>query len=311
MQLRTQVIVNPASNKGRTRLRWQEMRASIREFIKEFGFEFTEKPNHASAIARQAVKDGAELVIGVGGDGTINEIANGFYDGRKLINPEAALGILPSGSGCDLMRSLHIPRGIRNAMKFITEAPVMNMDIGRLTYTNNEGRAEERLFLNIADFGLGGEVVRRVTERRLKRRASSYIRCMIDSMLNYHSPRVAIELDGRELAQGEYLIGAVANGKMFGKGMKIAPEAELTDGMFDTVLIRKMNFMEFLFHGWKLASGSLASHPKVSTARAALVEARSLTPEPVLLELDGEQVGRLPARFELLKACLPIIGCPR
>lgn len=311
MQLKTQVIVNPVSNKGRTRRRWHEIRDSIRAYIKEFAFEFTEKPSHASEIARCAVKGGAELIIGVGGDGTINEIANGFFEDRRIINPDAALGILPAGTGCDLMKSLDIPLGFRKAMKTITEAPSLNMDVGRVTYTRDDGRTEDRLFLNVADFGLGGQVVKRVNERRLKRKASSYFRCMIEAMLNYRSPKVAITVDGLEIPPEEYLIGAVANGGVFGKGMKIAPDADLTDGLFNAVLIRNLSFLEFIIHGWRLAGGRIASHPKVRALKAALIEARPLTAEPVLLEFDGEQIGMLPARFEIMGRCLPVKGYQR
>jgi YegS/Rv2252/BmrU family lipid kinase len=310
MRLKAQVIVNPASNKGRTRRRWAEIRAAIRGFIKEFKCEFTEKPLHASEIARQAVKEGVELVIGVGGDGTINEIANGFYENERLINPEATIGILPSGTGCDLTRSLNIPPGLGGALKVITEAPSVRMDVGRVTYTNNEGAPEERFFLNVADFGLGGEVVRRVNERRLRRKASSYVRCLISAMAEYRSRRVSIRVDDRDIPEGRYLIGAVANGRVFGKGMKVAPLASLDDGLFDAILVKSMSFLEFCLNGWKLINGSHLGHPKVSFIRGRSVEAAALEPAGILLELDGEQVGRLPARFELLPGSLPVKGYP-
>src|SRR4030042_145985 len=97
--VKTQVIVNPASNRGRTRKRWGEIRDALRGFFKEFRYEFTEKPCHATELTREAIRSGTELVIGVGGDGTMNEIANGFYEGPDIINPESALGIVPSGTG--------------------------------------------------------------------------------------------------------------------------------------------------------------------------------------------------------------------
>ena len=99
MRLKTQVIVNPESNRGRTRKRWTEIREALRSFIQDFRCEFTEKPFHATEITRQSIKEGTELVIGVGGDGTMNEIANGFFEDWKIINPETSLGILPSGTG--------------------------------------------------------------------------------------------------------------------------------------------------------------------------------------------------------------------
>jgi len=308
MRLKTQVIVNPESNRGRTRKRWGEIREGLRSFIREFKFEFTEKPLHATDLAREAIKEGTELVIGVGGDGTMNEIANGFYEDRKIINPEAALGVVPSGTGCDLTRSLNIPAGLKDALKVITEAPSVRMDVGKVRFRSNAGVEEERFFLNVADFGLGGEVVREVTERRLQRRASSYVRCLVTTMVRYRNKRIRIRIDGSSLPDGEYLIGAVANGKIFGKGMKVAPDARLDDGLFDSVLVKGFRFLEFCRHGWKLMNGSHVTHPKVAVIRGSTVEAWPEEGEEVLLELDGEQLGRLPAVFEIVPRNLLIKG---
>ena len=308
MRFKTQVIVNPESNRGRTRKRWGEIRDGLKSFIREFKFEFTEKPLHATDLARQAIKDGTELVIGVGGDGTMNEIANGFFEDRRIINPEATLGVVPSGTGCDLIKSLNIPARLKDALKVITEAPSVRMDVGKVRFRSNAGGEEDRFFLNVADFGLGGEVVRRVTERRLQRKASSYVRCLVTTMVQYKNKRVRIRVDGKDLPEGEYLIGAVANGKIFGKGMKVAPGARLDDGLFDTVLVRGFKFFEFCRHGWKLMNGSHITHPKVTVVRGSKVEAWPEDDEDVLLELDGDQLGRLPATFEILPRNLLIKG---
>jgi YegS/Rv2252/BmrU family lipid kinase len=308
MRHKTQVIVNPESNRGRTRKRWGEIREGLKSFLREFKYEFTEKPLHATEITRAAIKDGTDLVIGVGGDGTMNEIANGFYEDWRIINPEAALGLVPSGTGCDLTKSLNIPAGLKNALRVITEAPSISMDVGKVRFRSNSGGEEERFFLNVADFGLGGEVVRRVNERRLQRKASSYVRCLVSTMVHYRNKRVAIRVDGDKLPEGEYLIGAVANGRIFGKGMKVAPGARLDDGLFDSVLVRGFKFLEFCRHGWKLMNGSHVTHPKVSVVRGRQVEAWPEDGDEVLLELDGEQLGRLPATFEVLPRDLLIKG---
>jgi diacylglycerol kinase (ATP) len=308
MRLKTKVIVNPESNRGRTRKRWGEIREGLKSFIREFKFEFTEKPLQAIELARTAIKEGTELVIGVGGDGTMNEIANGFFEDRRIINPEATLGLVPAGTGCDLVKSLNIPIGLRGALKVIDGAPSVRMDVGKVRYFSNAGAEEERYFLNVADFGLGGEVVREVTERRLQRKASSYVRCLLTTMARYKNKRVSIRVDGRDLPDGEYLIGAVANGKIFGKGMRIAPGARLDDGLFDSVLVRGFRFLEFCRHGWKLMNGSHVTHPKVTVVRGTTVEAWPEEGEKVLLELDGEQLGRLPATFEVVPRNLLIKG---
>lgn len=306
---KTQVIVNPESNRGRTRQRWKEIKKAIKGILHEYKVEFTEKPLQATEIARFAVKEGSELIIGVGGDGTMNEIANGFFENRQLINPDSVLGIVPSGTGCDLSRSLKIPSHPRPALEMITHTPTARMDIGRVTFRNQAGDQEERLFLNVADFGLGGEVVKEVNQRRLQRKASSYIRCLISTIIRFKNKRLRVRVDGQELPEGEYLVGAVANGRVFGQGMKIAPLARLDDGWFDFVLVQGMKLAEFCRHSWKVFFGTHLSHPKISCWRSKKIEAIPLEDTAVLLELDGELPGTLPATFEILPRFFPVKGC--
>jgi diacylglycerol kinase (ATP) len=307
-RLKTQVIVNPASAKGETRKRWSQIREGIRHVIHEFKFEFTEKPLHAIELTRAAIKDGTELVIGVGGDGTMNEIANGFYEAKKIINPDATLGIVPSGTGCDLTRSLNIPNNLKEAMAVISEAPSCPIDVGKVRFRSSAGPDEERYFLNVADFGVGGEVVQMVNRKRMERKASSYIRCLISTMAQYKNKRIRITVDGRDLPRAEYLVGAIANGRIFGKGMKVAPQARLDDGLFDAVFVKGMKFLEFCTKGWRLMNGSHLRLKKVSYMRGRRIEAVPEENETVLIELDGEQIGTLPATFEIVPCSLLVKG---
>ena len=127
-------------------------------------------------------------------------------------------------------------------------------------------------------------------------------------MMHYRSKKVRIRVDGRELPEGEYLIGAVANGRIFGKGMKFAPHALLDDGEFDVILVKNMSFGEFCRHGWKIFFGKHLSHSKIHFVRGRVIEAVSSADEEVLLELDGEQLGSLPARFEIVPRHLLVKG---
>jgi len=301
IMLKTQIIVNPESDKGRTGKRWKYTKEALKTFFKEFKYEFTEKPFHAVEISKAAIKEGSELIISVGGDGTINEIANGFYEDKKLINPKTSLGIVPSGTGCDLSKSLNIPSGLKNALNIIAQAPPSLIDTGRVTFKNHSGEDEERLFLNISDFGIGGEVVKRMNMSRIKRKTSSYLKSLILTFVTYKNKKLGIKIDGKELPNDEYMIGAISNGRIFGKGMKIAPGAELDDGLFDIVLIRGMKILEFCMNAWRIYSGSHLSHPKISLVRGKKVEVFPIDDEEdVLIEIDGEQAGKLPATFEMV-----------
>ncbi|MFC2158184.1 diacylglycerol/lipid kinase family protein [Acidobacteriota bacterium] len=308
--LKTQVIVNPESNHGRTRQRWEQIKEALKAFLKEYKYEFTEKPQQAIEISRSAIKDGTELIVGVGGDGTINEIANGFYENRSIINPETTLGVFPSGTGCDFSRSLNIPSGYKNTMEVITGPTSTNVDVGQITYLDHQGEEKNRYFLNITDFGMGGEVVEYMNATRMKKKAASYFKSVITTFMRYRSKRLGIRIDGKEIPVDDYMIGAVANGKIFGKGMKIAPNAQLTDGLFDFVLIQKMNKFEFFKNFLRLYKGTHLGHPKVSHYLGRRIEAWPENPdEKVLIEVDGEQLGKLPASFEILPQGIPIKGC--
>ncbi len=306
---KTQVIVNPESDKGRTRKRWEQIKEALKTFLKEFKYEFTEKPFQAIEISREAIKEGTELIVGVGGDGTMNEIANGFYENQKIINPNAALGIVPSGTGCDFIRSLNIPQNLKKAMRVMTQAPSSWIDIGRVRFRSPEGKDQERFFLNVADFGIGGEVAKKVNENRMRRKASSYLRCLISTFITYKNKKLKIKIDDKEIPVDEYLVGTISNGRIFGKGMKIAPQAELDDGLFDIVMVKGMKVIEFFRNVWKIYTGAHLSHPKITLIRGRKVEAYPEVPEnEVLIELDGEQLGQLPAVFEIVPRSFLVKG---
>lgn len=301
MFLKTQVIINPESNKGKTGKRWKYIKEGLKSFLKEFKYEFTEKPLQAIEISRVAIKEGMELIVGVGGDGTMNEIANGFYENQKIINPEVSLGIVPSGTGCDFTRSLNIPSKLKKALEVITQAPSSLIDIGRAKFKSHSGKEEERYFVNVADFGIGGEVVKKVSQNKMRRKASSYMRCLISTFITYKNKKLRIRIDDEELPIDEYMIGAISNGRIFGKGMKIAPDARLDDGLFDVVLIKGMKMLEFFRNAWKIYLGTHLSHPKISMIRGRKIEAVAEDDESeVLIEIDGEQLGKLPATFEII-----------
>jgi len=299
--VKTQVIVNPESDRGRTKKRWKHIKEALKFFLKEFKYEFTEKPFQAAEISRAAIKEGSELIVGVGGDGTMNEISNGFFENKKIINPKVALGIVPSGTGCDFSRSLNIPSGLKNALRVITQASSSMIDIGKIRFRDYSNKKHERFFLNIADFGIGGEVLNKMNLKMAKRKTSSYLRSAVTTFITYKSKRVRIKIDNMQIPFNEYLIGAISNGKIFGKGMKIAPYAKLDDGLFDVVLIESMKFLEFCRNILKIYSGSHLSHPKVSLIRGKKIEISPESSEKdVLIEADGELIGKLPATFEII-----------
>lgn len=304
---KTRVIVNPESSKGETRKRWAQIKEALKSFIREFRFEFTEKPLQAIEITRDSIKEGYEFIVGIGGDGTVNEIANGFFENETLVNPDATMGIIPSGTGNDFVKSLRIPKRIKDAIKHLKEGKVLKIDAGKVRFIDHNGNESTRFFLNVADFGIGGEVVKRVNKKEVSKRGKwAYWKALFESAVKFRGCKVKVFVGENEITKN-FFIGAIANGKIFGGNMLIAPNASLEDGLFDIVLVENISFLELLKNGIKLIKGTHLTHPKVQFFRDKVIKA---FPEEgnVLIELDGEQPGFLPAVFEIVPATIRVKG---
>jgi len=123
--------------------------------------------------------------------------------------------------------------------------------------------------------------------------------------MRYKHKSLMIKIDNKDIPLQDYMIGAISNGRIFGKGMKIAPEASLNDGLFDLVLVKGMKKFEFFRNVYKIYTGTHLSHPKISLIRGSKIEVNPAdSEETVLIEVDGEQVGSLPATFEIIPTSL-------
>jgi YegS/Rv2252/BmrU family lipid kinase len=299
------VIVNPFSARGRTERKWETIRLALKAHFREFKYVFTEKPRQATEIASGLLRDGFDLIIGVGGDGTMNEISNGFFsdDSGRAINRDASLGMIPSGTGSDFIRFMKVPREFEESVALIKNSATKKIDIGKITYGGAKNRSQ--YFINVADFGLGAEVIRRMSSVPSTRRgALTYYRGLLATLLNYRSKHVTLTIDGRRTIQGEYLIGAVANGRIFGGGMIIAPQAEADDGYFDLVLVEHMKKLEIIGNTRLLYSGTIARNPKVTMIKARHITVESA--QEVYTEFDGEVGGTLPAEFSVIEKALNV-----
>lgn len=299
------VIVNPSSARGQTGRRWEAIKAAIRSHFREFKYVFTEKPRQATEIARDLLRDGFDLLIGVGGDGTLNEISCGYFHAAsgKAINGEAAVGIIPSGTGSDFIRFMKVPGDFEKSAARIKNSGNRKIDMGRICYEGGAAGPRTQYFINVADFGLGAEVIRRISSVKSSRRgALTYYRGLLATMMDYRSKKVSLTLDDGQRLQGEYLIGAVANGRIFGGGMVIAPRAEPDDGVFDLVLIEPMRKLEILANSRLLYAGTIERHPKVRVLKTRQVRVES--PDEVHIEYDGEVGEVLPAQFSVVERAL-------
>jgi YegS/Rv2252/BmrU family lipid kinase len=303
------MVVNPQSQNGALGRRWHELAGVIRRHL-PFEEVRTRAPGDATRLAREALTGGAERVVAIGGDGTINEVVNGFFDGDQPVKAGAQLGVIPFGTGGDFRKTIHMPRDTDAAARILARGHTRKIDIGLLELTGRDGRPATRVFANIASFGISGLVDQLVnqTSKALGGRLSFLI-ATARAGLRYKNQRVRLIFDGAEDRAVDATINtvAVANGRYFGGGMYVAPKAELDDGQFDIVVLGDFSPVEMMLHGPRIYSGTHLKIDGVTSRRAKTVRAEPIDGEAVELDVDGENPGTLPASFRILPAALDLV----
>src|SRR3954468_23600226 len=275
---RTVLIVNPKSQGGRLGKQWKDTADTIGRAF-PFDEAITKGPGDATRLAREALRGGAERVVAIGGDGTINEVVNGFFDDQgKPIAPEASFAVIPFGTGGDFRRTVNLPTELADAARVIAANHRRRIDVGRLEFTTPGGARAVRMFANIASFGVSGVVDRLVNESGKKLGRLSFALATARATWSYKNQRVQLIFDGDAQGRVEATINtvAVANGKYFGGAMKVAPNAELDDGLFDVVAMGDFGFGDLLKSGRRLYKGTHLGMEKVTARRARVVEAEPI-----------------------------------
>lgn len=304
---KTVFIVNPRSANGATGRNWTRIDQEIRRGLGTgYDVRFTEGQGHATALTSEAIKEGYELVVAMGGDGTINEVVNGFFEEEKPLNPNAALAVMSVGTGSDFVKTLEFPTTPFEAAGRIKSGNVWAVDLGKCSYVGLDGEQDSRFFINIAGFGQEGAVVDKVN-RTTKAFGGqiSFLWAILTTLLTYENKLTKYRIDDGAEEEKVLSTFAVANGRFYAGGIKAAPNAQLDDGLFDIVSIGDMGFLEAVSSLGKFRNGTYLQIPKVSSWRGRTVVASS--EETQLVEMEGEVVGRLPARFEMLPKAMKLI----
>jgi len=266
----------------------------------------TESDGQATHLTRDAVRSGCQVVVAVGGDGTVNEVVNGLLENGVVFDQDLVLAIIPLGSGCDLARSLSIPSKIGEAIKVVENNNTRRIDVGWVDFVNLSGEREIRHFVNIADLGGGGLVVQKANRApRILGRRPNYLWGILSVAFSYKARMLNVSIDGGEPLRLAVKNLIIANGRYFGRGFLAAPQAKMDDGLFDIVGVGDFGTIEALWHLPKLYRGTHLGLEKVSYFRGRKVEASS--DEEVLLEMDGELVGTLPATFGIIPGAINVV----
>ncbi|MCS6874169.1 MAG: diacylglycerol kinase family lipid kinase [Pyrinomonadaceae bacterium] len=303
------VIVNPKSASGSTRSRWTEIASDLRAHFGAFRVAFTKSQGDAIKIAFEAAKRGKKFIIACGGDGTVNEVANGIISSGE----DVELGVLPSGTGGDFRRSLKISTEIRQAARQLREGQTRRLDVGKISFINFNGKGDVRYFLNVASFGLSASVIRRVktgirfdwlpTEIRGR---VSFALSTLQEIISANSVRLRICLDSDREGIINTLNFCICNARFFGGGMKIAPNAKLDDGLLDVVNIGDIGTLKILLNSYSLYAGTHLKLQEVKATLTKTIEAEPFDKKKIRIEADGELIGRLPAKFEVIHKALKV-----
>ncbi|MEW6181726.1 MAG: diacylglycerol kinase family protein [Bacillota bacterium] len=298
------LVVNPAAGNGSVRRVWPEIARLLTGAGLNFTYGFTDRPGVGAELARKVLGQGCDCVVAVGGDGTVNEVVNGLL--AEDIPARARLGIIPCGTGRDFARTLGIPRSPAGAVARLVEGRALLVDVGLITFSTEDNGASRRYFLNVADAGLGGETAARVNGAGKQLGGFwSFLRGALVTVSAYRPKTVRIDIDGDVSGQIDITTVALANGRYFGGGMFIAPQARMDDGLFDVVVIRGMPRLELALNLLKVYGGRHLDHPKVNLRRGRCIVIDSR--ERVCVEADGEPAGYLPAEFSLVPDAVRVI----
>jgi diacylglycerol kinase (ATP) len=302
------LIVNPRSAAGRTGRQFDRIARAVRAAVGEFECAFTRAPGDGVRLAQDAVRAGGALVVAVGGDGTASEVIDGLAATRPR-DPDPLFGFIPRGTGGDLRRTLGLPADLDAAARSLAGGRELVCDLGRIEYAGRDGSPQVRHFANVAGFGIAG-VVSDEVNRGLKLGSGklSFMLASAKALLRWSDQPVRWRADGGPWTEERVTSLSVCNGRFFGGGMQVAPGARIDDGLFDVVVWSGLGLADFVTKRRMLYDGTHVSLANTRVTRARSVEAEPAGGARVLLDVDGEQPGMLPARFTILPGALRVRG---
>ncbi|MBA7469554.1 Diacylglycerol kinase [subsurface metagenome] len=300
--LHAKVIVNPVAGAYSTRRKWPRISKLLKYVGLSFDYEYTEGAGHAIELARVAASDGYRYIVAVGGDGTVNEVANGIL--HSTSPTETSLGVVSTGTGSDFARSIGIPRDYTSACSFLVSSRRRLIDVGVVEFKRG-GQTLQRFFVNVAGVGFDAAAVE-TTEKLPKYFGGTipYLAGLLRTLFGYRNKAVVLSVGDRTEAK-RVLSVVVANGSYVGGGMHIAPRAELGDNLLDVLIIGDMGKFELLKALPTVYKGTHINHPKVSMEQVNHITIESS--ERLLVHADGELLGECPASFWLMPAALNVV----
>ena len=306
MQKKIFVVVNPASSHGKTGKRWAGIKNQLHAGGLHFDYALTKGPGDATGLCRNALQAGYNILVTVGGDGTLNEIANGFFAVDGETRKGAAVGLISMGTGGDFARTLKLPRNVPEAVQRIARCQLHCLDVGSITFQGAGGETTKRYFCNIVDVGLGGYLVNRASNqtKALGGKVFFLLNTLV-SLALYQNQEVSVVVDDSIRWQGKAVTIVAGNGQYFGGGMRITPLASPDDGLLDFLFITDMPKVKLMANLYRVYKGKHLEISGVELFRGKKIRIESSA--EILLEMDGEQPGKTPVEIEVMPQMLNYI----
>jgi YegS/Rv2252/BmrU family lipid kinase len=283
------VLVNPAAAGGKSLRAVPQVEAELRRLGADYRVVQSSSGDHAKVLARQMAETG-EVAVAVGGDGLVGTLAG------ALCGSESALAIVPAGRGNDFARVLGIPSDPAEATRLAVEGDPRAVDVGEV-----DGKA----FVGIASFGIDSHVNQIANNTKFFRGSLVYAVAMLRTLAPWKHARFTYVIDGERHEMTGYSV-AVANSGVFGGGMRMAPDAEIDDGLFDVVAIEGQSKWQYLRGLPRVFKGTHVQNPAVRIDRGRTVEVDA--DRPFTIYADGDPLGELPATITVAERALLVIA---
>ena len=248
---------------------------------------------HANKLAEKEVRSGVLVIIAVGGDGTLNEVLNGMLN---LPYEDTTLGYFPMGTANDFAKTAGLVQNPKQLINSLINFSTRKINVGKIKCEKTEA-SSHRYFINIADTGLGGYVAKKLTSDKKRLGAKfTYLKHTILGLLFYKKETTRITMD-KEVYQGPLMSLVVCNGRVFGNGLVVSPNAELDSGFLEITLFGKVTLWDYLKNLKKLKSGCKLDHKNILYFRAQSIRVQANG--PIASEVDGEFAGEGDSTFSM------------
>ena len=300
------VVVNPNAGNRKISRDWKKISTLLENAAFDFDYAITECALHAIDLTKKAISNGFRKFIAVGGDGTLNEVVNGFFLQKDVGVEELQIGLIPVGTGNDWGRMYGIPNDYKKAIRVIAKGETFVQDVGRISYFKGEDM-HSRYFVNIAGMGFDALVAQKTNRQKAegKGNALAYFYNLFTGLVEFKPAVTDFYVDGKKFSFNTFSV-SVGICRYNGGGMKQLPEAIPDDGLLDMTIIKKIGLGTVFAQLRNLYTGTFIRHPKVATFRGSNIRIHSRR-KGFLMEADGESLGDSPFEVSIVTRALKTV----